>query len=195
MSLAEQELPPIFVNGLVVDPATGEIVGVELDHTEHALGHDEQHRDGRFHVINEATAEWVLQRLFEAETECAALEARKRLYVANIRSMQADLDRRIDFFRNRFSDELQQYAKTTLEGARSRTLKTPWARMSFRKRAARRVVDDEQAALEWAKTSAPAAVKVTTKLLVSELPVESFVPGTHVEAEYDAFKVETGAGE
>ncbi len=179
---AEPERTIIQHDLYLVDEATGEIVG-HVEETE------------RFHVHDQGSAEWVLSKWFEADSELAALEARKKVLLANIDAMQRDHQRRLDWLNLRFGDELREWARTELEGSKSRTLKTVFAKLSFRKLKAKLLVHDEEKAVAWAKVNQPQAVKTTEKLLVSMLEnvYDDFeAPGLSIEPARDKFSVDTG---
>lgn len=178
-------------NGLYVDRDTGEIVGVA---TANESG-------GGFRVRDRASAEWVLERIFEAESEYDALKRRLDTYARNIFDMQAEHARRAKWLRKRFGDELEAWARAELEGQKQRTVRTPFGRLSFRKRKARVVVTDEDAVLAWAKVNESNAVKVIEKFLVSEVRADRLrvwltggpvPPGFAIEPEHDTFKIDTG---
>jgi hypothetical protein len=164
-----------------VDLATGEVVGLVRE------------AEQPFRVDSRGAAEWILEMLLTAESETAALEVRKRVVIDNIESMQRDHERRAIWLRERFGPELEAWARSELEGKKQRTVKTPWGRLSFRRRKARLVVDDESKAIAWAVDNCAEAVKTTSKFLVSQVPDELMPDGCHVEPERDGFSIETGA--
>lgn len=169
----------------MIDANTGEVLGLAPEKAQ-------------FHVHDRASAEWVLERLSEAEAEVAALERRKTVLVANIESMQLEAERRVTFLMGRFLLELQAFAEKELAGKKTRTWKSPFGRLSFRKGKSRLVVHDEAKAVEWAKQNQPQAVKVTEKLLVSMLDnvYDDFeAPGLSIEPARESFAIKTGVEE
>jgi len=185
----------VSVNGLLVDELTGEILGVAP-----GAGVDTA-RGSLFRVRDRDTAEWVLERLFEAESEILALDRRLETYTRNIEAMKAEHERRASWLRERFGDELREWAGSELAGQKKRTVRTPYGSLSFRKLAARVVVKDEAAAIEWAKANQSNAVKVTEKFLISAVPSERMQlwqnggprpPCFDVEPERDHFTIDTG---
>ena len=83
----------------------------------------------------------------------------------------------------RFGQELEAFAAARLAGKKKRSIALPAGVVGFRKQPARMAVEDEAAALAWAKahgvTSAVVVVPATEKLSKSELAkaVMAGVPG------------------
>lgn len=178
------EQPNVIRHGdWLVDETTGEIVDIVTE---------PQHDDTPFIIHDQASAEWVMSKLFDEEAEIAAIRKRREVLLSNLDAMEKVHQRRADWLRYRFGGELEDHAAIELDGKKGRSIKTPFGTLSFRKKAAKLVVEDEAAALDWAKSNRSDAVKVTEKVLVSLLPQTGAVPGTRVEPEQDTFSVKTG---
>lgn len=170
------------VGGALVDVDTGEIVGVaRMDETD---------PQEPFRVRDQDSAEWVLERILEAESEADALGRRKALIVDNLDRMQREHTRRAEFFRERFGPQLEEWARGQLNGKKARTLRTPYGSLAFRKKAARLVIEDEEQAIADCLDNAPDAVKTTYRLLVSMLPAGVVPKGCRVEPGGDSFRIE-----
>lgn len=128
---------------MVYDQETGEIIDVQRG----------------FMVDNMGRLEWALGRIAKDEAEKLALEARKRALLVNLDAMIADVDRRLVGFRNRFDAEIESFARETLDGARTKTLKTPQGSVSFRIVPASHTIADMTAAVAWAEEHRPDAVR------------------------------------
>jgi hypothetical protein len=160
----------------LIDVSTGEVLAIE--------------QPAGFTVRDQASAEWVLERIFDAESQEAALGERLRIIAKNIVEMQAAQRRRVEWLRKRFEPELRQWAEHELEGKRTRSIRTPFGTLSFRKGQRKVAVDDEAPAVEWAEKNRPDAVKVTKKLLVSALEEGDCPPGCRIVPPEDRFKIE-----
>lgn len=159
MEAEVRDFPETIRDGdYLVDAGTGEI----LNHVETA---------GRFAVWDQSSAEWVLEKVQILDAEAAALQARKKTIIRNLDSMLADVERRRKWWALRFSDELQAWTERELAGKKSRTIKTPFGRLFFKKQPRKLEVTDPDRLLEWAKTVARDAVKQGKEHVnVSEIP-------------------------
>lgn len=175
----------IFVNGLAVDPETGEVLGLEIEHEQRLP----------FHIHDLSSAEWFLEKLQEEELDLAALEARVAILLENTKRLRAQKQKRVDWLRMRFVPELREWARAELAGKKQRSIATVFGRISFRKVPAKLKVVDEQEALRWAKEFVPKAVKTTEHFLVSEVPSSLVVvpDGCELLPESESFRVDTGA--
>lgn len=165
----------IWSGRFLVEVGTGEVLAVE--------------QPEGFAVRDRASAEWVLERIFDAEADDAALEERKRILVRNIERMQEAQRRRAAWLRRRFEPELREWARAELEGKRGRTIRTPFGTLSFRKGRRRVVVEDEDGAVAWARRHRPEAVRVEERLLVSRLAEGDSPDGCRIVPPEDAFEI------
>lgn len=180
---------------VLVDVGTGEILDFRRDPT-----------DQPFRVTDRDSAEWVLRHIFEAETEAEAKRHRLDVLVENARAEIRRLEREAKWFEHRFGGELEEWARRELEGARTKSVQTPWGRVGFRRKPGRTIVhDDEIAAVSILGEDHP-AVKTTHKVLVSKLSSDDVerlraVIGPDgepslvtVEEPSDGFYIQNGAG-
>lgn len=187
--------PAVEHGDYIVNPATGEVLGLLEDE---ALAGD----DGLFHVTDRPSAEWVMERIFEAYAEVAALERRKRIILANLEDMAKVHERRAMWLERRFSAELEAWARSELEKKKGRTVKTPFGVLRFRKKPGRVVIVDEQTAKRYARDYHSEALKVEERLLISKLalPDDFFehvapeVSGLAWEGESETFAIVPGSG-
>lgn len=141
---------------LVIDLATGEIIA-DLE--------------PRFRVRDRDTAEWVLRHIFEAEAEASAHRRRLETLIENVERMVRAAEREAEWFRSRFGDELEWWARDEVEGSGRKSLDTPWGRVGFRHAPGRTIVRNHEEAAASMGDDHP-AVKVTRKVLVSVLEEE-----------------------
>jgi hypothetical protein len=140
------------IDGYLVAP-DGEIVGLA-------------ERPGEFHVADQASAEWVLDKMAKHDAEIAALEMRLKALQQNLQRMQGQEIRGRSFLEYRFGGELIEFARRNLKG-RCKTWTCAYGSVAFKKQPRGVEVLDEEAAIKWAKVVCPAAVQVKEKLLIS----------------------------
>lgn len=140
----------------LVDASTGEVLDVE--------------KPEGFRVTDRASAEWVMERIFDSEAEVAALEARAETIRKNIARMAAEHARKAQWLRDRFGPQLEEWARAELAGKKVRTVRTPFGALAFRKTKPKLSVTDLARAVEWCKEHVPDAVKVQESILVSMIP-------------------------
>lgn len=194
IEMSQREPEIVERNGLYIDANTGEILSVAMPIQQN--GEPEP-----FRVHDRESAEWVLEKIFEAEGEMSALDRRLETYTRNVEAMKVEHERRATWLRERFGAELEGWARRELEGQKKRSIRTPFGRLSFRRRGARVVVKDEAAALEWAKANQSNAIKTTERFLISAVPSDRMKiwqsggprpPCFDLEPEREAFAIETG---
>lgn len=145
----------ILIDGLIIDIESGEIVGQERP---------------EFRVTDEASAEWVLEKIMNAEADAARDKIKLKAVVERLEAAIKASEKRAEWFRNRYVGELEEFARERLEGAKTKTLKLTWGSISFRTVKGGLRVADPEAALEWAKQYAPESVKVSESFQITKLP-------------------------
>lgn len=109
--------------------------------------------DDMFHVTDHASASWVTDKM---QSWRAEIERIKTTADAEIKRREA----MINYFTQRFEQELEAFARSQLVGDRKTTVLANGIKLSFRKIAPKLEVLDEDAYLEWAKAWLPEAVVV-----------------------------------
>lgn len=155
-SLKAPDGQAVLVDGVWYDAETGEALSLDA-------------KPG-FQVTDEASADWVLERIMNAETEKARLETKRRAVIENLDRQVADAQRRVDGLHYRFDNELAHYAAGELEGKKTRTLNLAYGRLSFRTVKGGLRVKDQDEALEWARQECPEAVAVKLSFSISAVP-------------------------
>jgi hypothetical protein len=168
-------------DGYLIDPETGEV-----------MGHAEE--KPAFRVNDLPSCEWVLEKMQACDADIASLEMRRRAICANIDSQVAALRKRRQWLDMRFLSDLRAFAAEALLGSKSKTLTTPFGRLSFRRTPARIVVTDGDAAIAWAEREVPEAVKTVKSVLVSALKGREDLPRFAFETTdpEERFGVDTG---
>lgn len=187
---AETEEPRNIVlqDGLWIDADTGEVVGLAEP----------------FQVTDEDSANWVLEKLLNAEADIARERMKLRAVEERAQANIKRHERRVEWLKARFGPELEAYAAQALEGKKSRTLSLLFGKLAFRKKAGGLRLADEALALEWAKKHCPDAVKVTEAFRISAIPAEEAtrltgldqevldVTGLRYEGPSETFSISTG---
>lgn len=156
--MAAVPITTIEQDGFLIDPETGEIVGVVTPKAE-------------FQIDSSEAAEWVLEKWQGLEADLAAIDAREKAILENMGAMKRNVQQRIKSLEFRFKDELAHYASQNLPKGK-KTWSCPYGQVSFRTTGPKLGVANNELAIGWAKFECPAAVKVTESFLVSMVPDE-----------------------
>jgi hypothetical protein len=144
------ETTTINIDGFLVNPETGEILGHETAE--------------QFHVRDADSANWVMRKML---AEQAAMEAAK----SNLEKLVKQHESRLNWLQTRFSGELESFAREQLADQKTKTLTLPYGRLSFRTTPERVALTED--ALPWLEAYTPEAVKITKSPLVSKLTGEA----------------------
>ena len=109
--------------------------------------------DDAFHVTDHASAAWVTDKMQSWRSEIERIKATAAAEVKRREAM-------IQYFTQRFEQELEAFARSQLSGDRKTTVLSNGIKLSFRKIAPKLDVRDEGAFLDWAKAWLPEAVVV-----------------------------------
>lgn len=126
----------IIQDGFIIDADTGEVVGLEK---------------GEFHVTDEASADWVLEKMMDAQANAARVQIKRKALLENLDEQERHYKRTYDFLNYRFGRELAEFARRRLEETKAKTkvVKLSFGRLSFRTvRGGLRVADPEKAIQE-----------------------------------------------
>ena len=143
----------------------------------------------RFTVKDEASADWLVRKLVEAE--------------AHVRRVKEQADREVrrtererEFLLHRFGPDLRRWTERQLEQhkGRRKSVLLLSGTVGFRSIGSKLVVDDEASLLAWAKRTCKSAVIVVERIgktVINEhFHTTGEVPrGTHVEPEQQRFYV------
>ena len=140
-----------------IDPNTGEVVdenhegAIEVEAIPESVMADAQ-----------AFGDWITERLVSLE----AREQAAKMQFDRIKSQHASERKALE----RHFSQLEEATATLLTG-KKKSVHFAYGTAGFRK-STKKVIDDEQAAIDWAMTECPEAIKVTTKVLKSVLPAK-----------------------
>lgn len=155
----DEESHIIRENGWLIDTTTGEVVGV-YGWLENGVVESEQDL-------------WILQKKM-LEVDSLILAER-----AQLRRIQEMCEKRIKALESRRNYIELKYGVTATEMARQllprnkKTYTSPYGEITFRTSKAKIAFTDKEAAVAWAKTYQPDAVKVAETVLVSKLSQQS----------------------
>lgn len=153
-------------DGYVYDPETGEVYAVTDPHTEAVVwlkeweGAPPTAAGERFTVRDDDAANWVLQLIMREEAALDAIEAQIAAVVANLEGMKVDHRNRLKSLDWRFKGELEQFARRKLEesSGKSKTVKLPYGKLSFRTSKGSNDILDKGRALEFVEEWAPETI-------------------------------------
>jgi len=142
--------------------------------------------------------EWVMERILNLDADLARHDIKAKAVTDNLASQRKEIENRRAGLLYRFGNMLEDFAGRELTGKKTKTLKTPFGKLSFRTKPASLEWDKENL-LPWAKKAAPDAIKVTESVLVSQLSegqkTAAIIAGVATEKpEEEVFKIDTGVG-
>ena len=170
----------------VADPETGEILEIKTP------------KEG-FTVDCEGTLGWVLGKMLAEEAAMNAIDqtelvAQARAIISNAEKLKKDHQRRLEFLNWRFGPEIEHFIKSQIERRQSKTYKTIYGSVSFRKVAARVDVQDEELAQRYLSDVCPEALITETRILKSLIvePVKNQLFNNPEFAKQNGFEVVQG---
>lgn len=135
----------------------------EIDTNEEAVAESWQ-------VDDLASAEWAMRKVAKATKEIADIDAAAQQWHQEIDDWRDKVAKRPNQTIEFFSEHLARYARKAREADEdNKTLVLPSGEVRTRSSKEKIIVADKTAVLEWARTAAPEAIKITESLLVSEL--------------------------
>ena len=132
-------------DGYRIDADTGEILGL-VKVSE------------RFVPDTPDKVDWVLERMQEEDAQIAMIDQRLAAISSNLLAMRREHERRRTYMAGRFDADLRAFAETQLLDGKTRTYRTPFGSLSFRRTAGSIKVVDELAAIEWCREPVPCPV-------------------------------------
>lgn len=168
----------------IIDIETGEILGIKEE----------------FHVTDESSADWVLEKIMDAEANIARENMKLKAITENIESRKKEYQNKINFLKMRFGPELEQFAREQVEGGKSKTWKGSFGRLSFRSvKGGLRVVDKEEALTVAQVNGFTNAIKTTEEFQISKLTdaqremLEFKLPGGfELKPDSEVFEIKSG---
>jgi len=147
-----------IIDNLVVDTETGEVLGNAI--TEGVID-------------SHSSLEAVLEKIGEVEAMLAAQQLRHQAILENCRKLEVKTASYLAYLKGMYNAPIEAYAKTRLEGQKSKTLTTPYGSVSFRTvKGGLKVVDKGMALATAHKLGMMEAIKVTEEFQISRLTDE-----------------------
>jgi len=144
-----------------------------------------------------------MRRLLRYESDVAAAKAELQTIIANAEKIIVERERKRDWWLERYEQQAKHVADSLLprkaDGSyASKTHKTPFGTISFVTRGQSVAINDAEGdAIAWAEQNVPEAVKVTKKVLISQLPTKEWIAegrcpsGFVIEDGYTIAKIKT----
>ena len=152
-----EQIEKTLIEGSWYDTETGEYLGEDIQ---------------AFTINDDSILEWVMERIFNAESAKSAEEAKLEALKANCERKIKRASAKVEWYRARFSAEIENYAKTKLDG-KSKFVDNAYGRVSFRTKKGGLRVTDKDMALTCAKAFRwDNAIKVTEEFQISKLTEE-----------------------
>lgn len=124
-------------------------------------------------IASQEALEVVLERMADVESQLVALKAKHEAIIENCRKIEVKKASYLAYLRGVYSNPIETYAKSRLEGQKTRTLTTPYGQVSFRTVKGGLKVSDKGLALATAhKLGMVEAIKVTEEFQISKLTDE-----------------------
>jgi hypothetical protein len=124
-------------------------------------------------IASQEALEVVLERMADVESQLVALKTKHEAILENCRKLEVKKASYLAYLRGVYSNPIEVYVKSRLEGQKSRTLTTPYGQVSFRTVKGGLKVSDKGLALATAhKLGMVEAIKVTEEFQISKLTDE-----------------------
>lgn len=156
-NLESQEI--IIQDGYRIDAETGEVLGLAEP----------------FQVTDVKSAEWVMEKMFDAESKARAYELQAQGILDNLAKLTKSHRSKAEWLKTCYGSQIEEVAKSNLPKGK-KTWTSLFGSVAFRVTKAKIEVVDEGIAIEWAKAYYPEAVKVKESLLKSEIPTDEVYP-------------------
>lgn len=131
-------------------------------------------------IENEEQLLAYMRRLMRYEAEARATEMELKAIIANAEKMLKQRQRKVEWLKTRWATSAAVTAESLLprksDGTyRLKTWTCPFGEVKFTSRGASVEIADDDVAVRWAEANSPEAVKVTKKVLVSQLPSKDWL--------------------
>ena len=124
-------------------------------------------------IASQEALEVVLERMADVESQLVALKTKHEAIIENCRKLEVKKASYLAYLRGVYSNPIEAYVKSRLEGQKTRTLTTPYGQVSFRTVKGGLKVSDKGLALATAhKLGMVEAIKVTEEFQISKLTDE-----------------------
>jgi hypothetical protein len=145
-----------IIDNLVVDTETGEVLGNAISDAGE--------------ISSQTALEAILEKLADVEGRLTAQQLRHQAILENCRKLEVRTASYLAYLKAQYEPHIEAYAKTRLEGQKSKTLTTPFGSVSFRTVRGGLKVVDPSIALDYAQLNGfTNAIKVTESFQISKL--------------------------
>ncbi len=155
LSIVAGDIDP---EGHIIDGVTGEVLNPD-DPGE------------RFTIDSAEKAEWALELRSRIEADILALEARKVALLTQLKALEDQQRRRLNWWDWRFRGQLVAFARSLLAGGKSKTARFAWGSVAFRTTPGTHSIINMDEAVAWMKVFAPERVrrKVTESVTIRDV--------------------------
>jgi hypothetical protein len=145
-----------IIDNSVVDTETGEVLGKAISDAGE--------------ISSQTALEAILEKLADVEGRLTAQQLRHQAILENCRKLEVRTASYLAYLKAQYEPHIEAYAKTRLEGQKSKTLTTPYGSISFRTVRGGLKVVDPSLALDYAQLNGfTNAIKVTESFQISKL--------------------------
>jgi hypothetical protein len=121
-------------------------------------------------IDNQTSLEAILEKIADVEGRLTAQQLRHQAVLENCRKLEKRTASYLAYLKAKYEPHIEAYAKTRLEGEKSKTLTTPFGSVSFRTVRGGLKVVDPSLALDYAQLNGfTNAIKVTESFQISKL--------------------------
>ena len=145
-----------IIDNLVVDIETGEVLGNAISDAGE--------------ISSQTALEAILEKIADVEGRLTAQQLRHQAILENCRKLEVRTASYLAYLKAQYEPHIEAYAKTRLEGQKSKTLTTPFGSVSFGTVRGGLKVVDPSLALDYAQLNGfTNAIKVTESFQISKL--------------------------
>jgi hypothetical protein len=145
-----------IIDNSVVDTETGEVLGKAISDAGE--------------ISSQTALEAILEKLADVEGRLTAQQLRHQAILENCRKLEVRTASYLAYLKAQYEPHIEAYAKTRLEGQKSKTLTTPFGSVSFRTVRGGLKVVDPSLALDYAQLNGfTNAIKVSESFQISKL--------------------------
>jgi hypothetical protein len=124
-------------------------------------------------IASQEALEVVLERMADVESQLVALKAKHEAIIENCRKLEVKKASYLAYLKGAYSNPIEAYAKSRLEGQKTKTITTPYGSVSFRTvKGGLKVIDKGLALATAHKLGMVEAIKVTEEFQISKLTDE-----------------------
>jgi hypothetical protein len=145
-----------ILDNIVVDQDTGEVLGNAISDAGE--------------ISSQTALEAILEKIADVEGRLTAQQLRHQAILENCRKLEVRTASYLAYLKAQYEPHIEAYAKTRLEGQKSKTLTTPFGSVSFRTVRGGLKVVDQNLALDYAQLNGfTNAIKVSESFQISKL--------------------------